>query len=327
MLGRRLEAEIREQPSIWHRIADSDDAEALAASLSFPAVFIGSGSSYFVAQLAARTLRRHGLAAHAWAASDTESVAADRGGCVVVLSQSGRSADVLDALDRLAPGRLIAITNDADAPVNDGADLALTVPAGIEQAVPASKSVTAMVALTIQAAWQAATGSSAAAALHAVADEVAGWLPDAAARLAPAVAALAPRPNLVVAGGGDGIPVAGEIALKLKEAAYRRAEGVAAGEFRHGSTAMLDGSAALLALVGTSADRSVARLLADTAATGCIQLALGGPFEGRPQAGVDARGPFAALAWIVSGQLLALELGRRDGIDSDAPRGLRKVVV
>jgi glucosamine--fructose-6-phosphate aminotransferase (isomerizing) len=289
-------------------------------------VFVGNGSSYFVARLAARSLRRYGFAADALAASDVDDDLAARGACVVALSQSGRSGDILDAIARLAPARLIAVTNGEHSPLAAAAALAFSVGAGPEEAVPASKSVTAMGALVLQAALRLGTGSSHAAELTALADDLEGWLGGACESVAPAVEELARRQNIVVAGGGDGVPVAGELALKLKEAAYRRAEGVAAGEFRHGSTAMLDRSSALVALIGAEPERGVVRLLEETAATGCAQIVVGGAFGDRLRVGIDTRGPFAALAWIASGQVLALELGRRDGIDGDAPRGLQKVV-
>ena len=44
------------------------------------------------------------------------------------------------------------------------------------------------------------------------------------------------------------VPVAYELALKIKEASYVHAEGFPAGEFRHGSSAMLDASTAIIGI-------------------------------------------------------------------------------
>src|SRR5665213_3471272 len=115
MLGAHFEAEIREQPEVWRRIAASDGAQRVAAAVAGRDIlFVGSGSSLFVGMLGALAFRRRGVRAFALAASDARfDNAAFRDACVVALSQSGRSADVLAALDALAPGRLVALTNDA----------------------------------------------------------------------------------------------------------------------------------------------------------------------------------------------------------------------
>ena len=71
MLGSAYEAEIREQPSLWERIAVDQTAAALAdVTAAGPVVFIGSGSSRFVAQFAALAYRRAGIVATALAATE-----------------------------------------------------------------------------------------------------------------------------------------------------------------------------------------------------------------------------------------------------------------
>ncbi|MGA3037329.1 MAG: hypothetical protein ABSE64_07555 [Vulcanimicrobiaceae bacterium] len=102
MPGERFEREIREQPAVWRRIAESSKAQELARAIgNGPVCLVGSGSSLFVAQLGALALRRRGIVASALAATearfDRETY---RNGCVIALSQSGRSSDVLAALRR-----------------------------------------------------------------------------------------------------------------------------------------------------------------------------------------------------------------------------------
>jgi len=65
-------------------------------------------------------------------------------------------------------------------------------------------------------------------------------------------------------------------------------------------------------------------VLAAARAAHAVVETIGDAIEGVPAFGPPAAGRFAPLAWIVTGQLLALALARRAGIDSDAPRGLRK---
>ena len=157
-------------------IAASPAARELDAAIGErEPLFIGSGSSLFAAQLAALAWRRMGRRARALAASEARFEArGDRDACVVAFSQSGRSADVLGALDALVPARTIALTNDLASPLAERADVAIDVRAGAERAVPASKSVTATVAIAL---WAAARGSAGdGAALAQAAAGIGAWL-------------------------------------------------------------------------------------------------------------------------------------------------------
>src|SRR5579884_375298 len=149
MLGAHFEREIREQPDVWRSIAESKKAEMLAGAIrDRDVVLLGSGSSLFMAQLGALALRRRGIRAHALAATEAPlDNIAYRNAVVIACSQSGRSTDLLDALDILAPKELIALTNTADSPLGQRANLTIDVGAGLEIAVPASKSVTASAAI------------------------------------------------------------------------------------------------------------------------------------------------------------------------------------
>jgi glucosamine--fructose-6-phosphate aminotransferase (isomerizing) len=330
MLGTQFAAEIAEQPAVWRRIADSDAAARLAHEIAGRAVvFLGSGSSLFVAMLGALALRRRGVRAVALAASEARfDAVAYQHALVVALSQSGSSADVLDALDRLRPARMIALTNTTESPLGERADLAIDVLAGAERAVPASKSVTSTCAILL---WAAALAGGSERrnpeSLRAMADAAEAWLagPERAAVTAAAATLAIARP-LIIAGAGYGVPVALEAALKIKEASYVPAEGFAAGEFRHGSSAVLDGAAALIGIVDAASRAVVERPLAEAAGVGAARFTIG-----LPAGGADGLGPanddaFNPLAWLITAQSLALDLGRARGVDSDTPRGLQKAL-
>jgi glucosamine--fructose-6-phosphate aminotransferase (isomerizing) len=311
--GAYVAAEIAEQPQRWRDLLASTAPDALRAALAHgPAVLIGSGSSLFVAELAARMCRRGGIAAWAIAATDAPF---DQPPFVpataIAFSQSGASADVLAALDRFAAARCVAVTNDPASPLAARAGVAIDVGAGRERAVPATKSVTTMLACAQLAA--ASDPGVARAGLARTAGAVERWLAQTAyadmERLAPVLAAAT---SVIVAGSGDAAIAAREIALKLKEAAYVRAEGVAVGEFRHGGVALLDASCAVL-LLADAGDPAQAKLVAAAAAAGAPVVTLEPADRG-------------LLGRLVAGQLLALALGRNAGIDGDAPRGIAKVL-
>jgi glutamine---fructose-6-phosphate transaminase (isomerizing) len=326
--GRQFEAEIREQPAVLARLAASQAAVQLDAAIgNREPLFVGSGSSLFVAQLAAVAWRRLGRRAGALAATEAHfQAAAHRDRCVVALSQSGRSADVLDALDALAPSRVVALTNDPTSPLAARADLTIDVDAGPEMAVPASKSVTSMAALLLWAAAHGVGGDTAAAGELARSAAVIGaWLDGLGFAQVDGIAQrLEPAQSIVVVGAGYGVSVAAEVALKIKEASYRHAECFGAGEFRHGSTAILDATRGMIGIVDAESRSAVGAVLNVARDAHAITVALGEGLPDVPAFGPAAGGIFAPLSWIVGGQVLALTLARRAGIDSDTPRGLRK---
>ena len=330
MLGAHFEAEIREQPDVWRRIADSDGAQRFAAAVAgHDVLFLGSGSSLFVGMLGALAFRRRGVRAAALAATEARfDHAAYRGICVVALSQSGRSSDLLGALEPLAPARVVALTNDPASPLAERADIVIDCLAGPEIAVPASKSVTSMAAILLWAA--ALTGGKknrTAATLTDTAEDVRGWLDgDGTNDVVDAARRIARRRSVAVVGAGYGVPVAYELALKIKEASYVHAEGFAAGEFRHGSSAMLDASATILGIVDEASRDIVHRPLAEAAEAEAARYAIGAHSGDVPVLGPATGEAFNTLAWLAAGQYLALSIGRANFVESDAPRGLTKWV-
>jgi glutamine---fructose-6-phosphate transaminase (isomerizing) len=331
MLGALFENEIREQPDAWCRIARSGAASVLAEAIrNRDVVLLGSGSSLFVAQLGALALRRQGMRAHALAATEApHDYAAYRNAVAIACSQSGESEDVLSALDAVRPATLIALTNSPHSALGKLASLVIDVGAATELAVPASKSVSASAAVLL---WTAdalgPTPGDCALALTSTARQVREWLdgPDVAA-VREAARHIAPLRSVIVVGSGDGVPIAFECALKIKEASYLHAEGFAAGEFIHGSAAILDDSYAMIGIVDETSRRVVQRDVRAGGRAGSRCYVIGEALDGVPLLGPVVTGIFAALAWLVTAQTIALYVGRARNVDSDAPRGLSKIVL
>ena len=330
MLGAEFEREIREQPAVWMSIAQSDKAAQLARAIgNDDVVLLGSGSSLFVSQLGALALRRRGIRAHALAA--TESFldnAAYRRCAVIAVSQSGKSADLLAALDFLQPKTLIALTNASHAPLCDRADVCIDIGAGSEVAVPASKSVSATAAILLWAAALVAGQSTRSArTLQETAADVQSWLEsDGVATLRAASIRIAKRRSVLIVGSGYGVPIANEFALKIKEASYIHAEGFAAGEFRHGSAAMLDATCAIIGIVDEVARQIVNRPMNEAAQAESLRYVVGAHLGDIPLLGPVVGEAFNTLAWLVGAQMMALFVGRARYVESDAPRGLSKYI-
>ena len=330
-LGTRFEREIREQPDVWTRLAASDKAAQLASVLDDEVVLVGSGSSLFVGELGALALRRRRIRAQALPATEArlDHNAYERK-TVIAISQSGRSTDLLDALDMLAPRYLVALTNTPISPLAARAQLAIDVGAGPEVAVPASKSVSSTVAILLWAASLVAGDSTRdAEILVRTAAAVRTWIDSAS--LATAVEAahrIARRRSVVVLGSDYGLPIARETALKLKEASYLHAEGFAAGEFRHGSVAMVDTSSAVIGIVDKDALPAVERPMREVRDSDALRYAIGDlPVDGVPCLGPHVDDPYNTLAWLVTAQMIALHAARARHVDADAPRGLTKALI
>jgi glucosamine--fructose-6-phosphate aminotransferase (isomerizing) len=331
VLGAQFEREIHAQPDVWEQLARGDAAQRLAAALDDDIVLVGSGSSLFVAQLGGLALRRRRIRAHAVAATEARlDHKAYEQKTVIAVSQSGRSSDLLAALDVLVPRRLIALTNSMDSPLAARADIAIDVGAGREFAVPATKSVSATVAILLWAASLIGGGSSRRAAVLAdTAKAIRAWFSTPGyGHIVQAAEHIARRRSVIVLGSDYGLPIACETALKLKEATYLHAEGFAAGEFRHGSVAMVDASCAVLGIVDFDALPTVARPLREVADSDALRYVIGSsPIDDVPRLGPLVDEPYNSLAWLVSAQLIALHAARARRIDSDAPRGLTKALV
>src|SRR4051794_29566457 len=243
------------------------------------------------------------------------------GWLVVGVSQSGRTPEIVDVVERLREGggTAIAITNHADSPLAAASQAVIELGAGAEVAVPATKTFTAQMAAF--AALAAALGDVpwAPGDLDRVPRSVAAVLDDPAP-----VDALADRwagcQELVVTARGWLYSAALESALKVREAALVTANGYSVADFLHGPIAAVDPGAPVLALraegpTAADVDEAVGALRQRGA-----DVALLPPVGGVPEA-------LAPIAASVRGQQLSLELALRKGLDPDAPRGLNKVTI
>jgi glucosamine--fructose-6-phosphate aminotransferase (isomerizing) len=254
------------------------------------------------------------------------------GQCVMGISQSGASPDVIAVIEEAArQGSLtIAITNDADSALARAAALVLPLQAGSERSVPASK--TYLASLLALALLSAAIEPD--AAFDAALREVPARLRDAIA-LEPSLRTVAKEfdgPRAIVLGRGFNLCTAEEVALKLTETSYVLARAWSVADFLHGPIAVVERDFPVL-LVG--AGGSVAKHVGDVAArlveSGCR---VAGLFDGAPPlpgecptVRLDSGLPeeLTPLTLIVLGQLLAHEVALARGIDPDVPRALRKV--
>jgi glucosamine--fructose-6-phosphate aminotransferase (isomerizing) len=254
------------------------------------------------------------------------------GQCVIGISQSGSSPDVIAVIEEAArQGALtVALTNDPESRLAGVAELVLPLGAGAERSVPASKTYTASLlalALLSQAidpdpAFDRALVQVPRALTEALSREI------ELDRLAPWL--LGPR--AIVLGRGFNLATAEEVALKLTETSYVLARAWSVADFEHGPIAVVDGGFPVLFVGGggpVAADLDgVAKRLGGY---GCRVLGIFdgsvGAFDRDTMVGMESGLPeeLTPLTLGVLGQLLALRVALARGIDPDRPRALNKV--
>ena len=262
---------------------------------------------------------------------------------VVVVSQSGETADTLGALrEAKRKGLLtVGVVNVVGSTVARETDAGIYTHAGPEIAVASTKAFLAQVLtfsllalyLGRQRAMSLADGQRFVADLHSLPDKIRRALGDAEHVEAVARKYAGVRDFLYL-GRKYNAPLASEGALKMKEIAYIHAEGYAAGEMKHGPIAMLDSEFPVLAIVPrdsvyektrTGIEEVKARLApviavateGDTDMKRLVDDVLWIPEAPEPLSPIVAAAPL---------QLLAYYAAVAKGYDPDRPRNLAKSV-
>ena len=171
------------------------------------------------------------------------------GEAVMVISQSGETADTLAAL-RLAKekgAKVIGLCNVVGSSIAREADVVLYTQAGPEISVASTKAMCSqMVLITLMALYYGQRRSPAVLdtellhALRELPEKLAAALPAIQERAEQLALRFVSSRSFFYLGRGQYNALALEGALKLKELSYIHAEGYAAGEMKHGPIALID---------------------------------------------------------------------------------------
>jgi glucosamine--fructose-6-phosphate aminotransferase (isomerizing) len=252
---------------------------------------------------------------------------------VVSVSQSGETEEIVEAQAwaRANGAATVAITNVAGSPLDDAADLTLLTQAGVERAVPATKTYTSQLAAVAVLASALSPQAGLENDLQRAVEEM-DRLASPGAGVRQAVDLLAGTNAVVVTGRGLVYGTALEVALKLEETCLRPVRGLSYADLRHGPIAIVDSdvTAVLVAACEGPMLAGMVELAGDLRQRGATTLALGGGGELADACDHSVPGPdlpetVTPLALIVPGQLVVEALAGRLGLDADAPRGLSKV--
>ncbi len=272
---------------------------------------------------------------------------------VVVVSQSGETADTLAALRKanLAGHATLAITNVDHSTMAREATASFPTMAGRERAIPATKSFTAqLMNLYLLALMSAvARGAIDATELAVRLDEarklpvriemqLQGW-DDAMREVAYQYRE---AKNFLYLGRGLHYSIAREGALKLKESAYLHAEGYPSGELKHGPNALVaEGTPLVMVATVDRADADsvqrydkVMQLMRDMREQGANVLAIAntgdesvGALASHTVYVEEQREALLAICEVIPLQLLSYWMAINNGIDVDHPRNLTKAVL
>jgi glucosamine--fructose-6-phosphate aminotransferase (isomerizing) len=272
----------------------------------------------------------------------------DRDTLVVAVSQSGETADTLEAVRhaRSQKARVLAVCNTNGAQIPRESDAVLYTHAGPEIGVASTKAFLAQIAANylVGLALAQARGTK-------YPDEVAREfaelesMPQAVKQVLGTVEQvralgreLADSKAVLFLGRHVGYPVALEGALKLKELAYMHAEGFAAGELKHGPIALIEEGLPVVVVMPSPKGRAVLHSklvsnISEIQARGArtIVIAEEGDETVRPFADHLIEVPavptlLQPLISTVPLQVLAAEIARSRGYDVDKPRNLAKSV-
>ena len=272
----------------------------------------------------------------------------DRSTLVVAISQSGETADTLEAVRHAKEqkAKVLAICNTNGSQIPRECDAVLYTRAGPEIGVASTKTFLAQVAANylLGLALAQARGTKYPDEVEREYRELEA-MPDLVARVIAAiepVAELAYRfaqsTTVLFLGRHVGYPVALEGALKLKELAYMHAEGFAAGELKHGPIALIeDGLPVIVVMPSPKGSATLhAKLLSnirEIQARGAVTIVIAeeGDDTVRPYADHLIEIPAVStllqpLLSTIPLQVFAASVAQARGYDVDKPRNLAKSV-
>jgi glucosamine--fructose-6-phosphate aminotransferase (isomerizing) len=268
----------------------------------------------------------------------------DRDTLVIAITQSGETADTLEALRhaRQQGAWVMAVTNTVGSSVARESDAVFYTRGGPEIAVASTKAVMTQLAAVylvglhlaqVRGTRDADEVRSHYADLAAIPDLITETLSrmDAMRKLAREISA---AERVLFLGRHVGYPIALEGALKLKELAYVSAEGFPAGEIKHGPIALIEQGTPVVVLATRHAlspklVTNVQEIKARGART--IVIATDGDESVTPYADhvirlPDTKSLLSPLLTLVPMQVFSAEFAMARGLDVDQPRNLAKSV-
>jgi len=315
---------------------------AVLARFSYAAewLFIGCGSSYYVALAAAATMKSlTGRPARAVPASEIllyPELVFSGGPCIpVLISRSGQTSEVLKAAEVLKKRNLasVAVSCVNGQLLENLATITITLPAD-EQSTVMTRSFTSML-LALQFLASCLAGNEAYAdALIAMPELAANALKAVPERIRDFVARYT-FADYVCLGHGPFYGLACEYALKITEMSVSYAQVFHSLEFRHGPKSIVRPETLVVFLLSEQGYEAECDLLEEVKSLGGTTLVVANQANARVHAagdmvlelGLKLPEITRLAAYLVPGQLLGLHTGLKKGLNPDSPRHLSRAVI
>jgi glucosamine--fructose-6-phosphate aminotransferase (isomerizing) len=269
----------------------------------------------------------------------------ERGDLMIVISQSGETADTLATL-RYAKEQsqhVLAVVNVPTSTIARESDVVMPTLAGPEIGVASTKAFTCQ--LSVLCCLAIAAGRARGEINHVDEQKLVRALIEVPRLMAQALTReaqiealareLAKVHDVLYLGRGTSFPLALEGALKLKEISYIHAEGYAAGELKHGPIALIDKTMPVIVIAPHDRvfEKTVSNMQEVAARGGRIVLVTDP--KGAAEASVQSMqvvtlpemaSTVTPLVYAIPVQLLAYHTATAIGTDVDQPRNLAKSV-
>lgn len=252
---------------------------------------------------------------------------------VIAISQSGETADVMEGVRRAKEkgARIVSLVNVVGSSLARMSDRVLYLNCGPEIGVAATKSFISQLVLLYMLAFAMAKDlPSGVRKIEAMGYLIEENLRENGLKLEELAQATKHRNDFYYIARGINFAIASEGALKLKELAYIHAEGMPAGELKHGTLALIEQGTPVVVICPTdyTYEETLANA-AETRARGAFNIGVSN--VNSPVFDAWIRIPkvediFYPLAAILPLQLLAFHLAVARGNDPDKPRNLAKSV-
>lgn len=251
---------------------------------------------------------------------------------IIALSQSGETIDVVEPLKRAKEkgAKIAALVNNVGSTIWQMADFRMELGVGPEIAVASTKAYIAKLAILLLTVYGLAGKlTEGRKLLSATANEVERILFEARDEFKKIAKVLAKHDHIFTIGRGLSYQTALEAALKIKEVSYVHAEGLAAGELKHGPIALI--AKGTPCIVFAPKDETYSPMISNATEI----KARGGLIIGVSPVNhvvfdywikVKDLGPASIIPNVVPSQLFGYYLALEKGLDPDKPRNLAKSV-
>jgi glucosamine--fructose-6-phosphate aminotransferase (isomerizing) len=344
--GRYTSAEILSQPETWEKclreLKETNQLQKLSCALPSGVewLFIGCGSSFYVAQVAAAT----------WSLLTGENARAAPASEVllfpktlparcqpVLISRSGRTSEAVEAanyLERQLGLRTLAITCESGTPIEEASAYVIRLLAADEKSNVMTRSFSSML-LVLQALAAVRAGrEDFLDALLRLPEKAQKWLAKARAAAENAMNSQ-DFADYVFLGQGPLYGIAQEATLKITEMSCVYAQPFHTLEFRHGPKAMVSSDTLLTFFLGESGLGAETAVVQEMKALGAKTLVIVNRADSAVtkaadfliELGLDVPEAARAVVALFPGKWLALQTALRKGFNPDEPRNLTRVVM